>query len=135
MKTIIELHFMGGPQFMFTISLIFLLVILLAIIALVKLSDQSKFDRVTVKNLILSILYLGSFAAIWGIFGQGLGIYQALYAIQMAGDISPALIIGGIKVSMIAPLYGVSILLLSSMIWLGLKVKYNNKAVNPAAKM
>jgi hypothetical protein len=77
------------------------------------------------KNLILAIIYTGSFAAVCGILGQGLGIYQALYAIQMAGDISPALIMGGIKVSMIAPLYGILILLISSLIWFGLKIKYN----------
>lgn len=119
---------------MFSLSLMLLMVILLAIIVLVKLSDQSKSDRITLKNLILVILYLGSFSAVWGILGQGLGIYQALYAIQMAGDISPALILGGIKISMIAPIYGVSILLLSSIIWLGLKIKYNRKIIDAVAK-
>jgi hypothetical protein len=124
MKTIIELHYMGGPPFMFSLTGMLIAILIIGIISYIlllkKYGTKDKLRRI----LILSIIYIGSFAAVWGILGQGLGIYQALYAIQQAGDISPALIIGGIKISMIAPLYGIIILLIASLIWFGLRVKF-----------
>ncbi len=125
MKTIIELHFIGGPIFMFSLTAMLFIIVALGIFTFLLMFKKTNYPINTLKNLILAIIYAGSFAAVWGILGQGLGIYQALYAIQMAGDISPALIMGGIKVSMIAPLYGILILLISSLIWFGLKIKYN----------
>lgn len=125
MKTIIELHFMGGPIFMFSLTTMLFIIIALGIITYLMMFKKTNKPKIILKNMILAIIYTGSFAAVWGILGQGLGIYQALYAIQMAGDISPALIMGGIKISMIAPLYGIFILLLASLIWFGLKIKFN----------
>jgi len=46
---------------------------------------------------------------VWGILGQGLGLYQAMTAIQAAADVSPAIVLGGLKVSTIAPLMGLSV--------------------------
>ena len=63
------------------------------------------------------ILFLGSFALIFGIFGQVLGLYSAAGAIQQAGEISPSLIWGGFKVSLIAPIMGFMVLLVSSIMW------------------
>lgn len=60
---------------------------------------------------------IGLFAMITGIFGQLIGIYQAFSAIQQAGDISPKLVYGGIKVSMITTLYGIFIYLFSLLLW------------------
>jgi hypothetical protein len=130
MKTIIELHFMGGPLFMFALTSMLAIILAITIITnLLMLKKQNRKLRQQ-KILILSIIYIGSFAAVWGILGQGLGIYQALYAIQRAGDISPALIVGGIKISMIAPLYGLIILLIASLLWFFSKVRYERVA-NP----
>jgi biopolymer transport protein ExbB/TolQ len=65
---------------------------------------------------------IGLFAMITGILGQLIGFYQAFSAIENAGDISPALVYGGIKVSMITTLYGISIYLISLMIWFSFSV-------------
>ena len=70
-----------------------------------------------------SVLQLGIFAAVFGIFGQCIGLFQAFMAIEEAGDISPAIIFGGLKVSMITTLYGLMIFLISFIIWFGLKQK------------
>ena len=126
MKTIFELHFMGGPIFMFPLTAMLITILILGIITFLLMFGKNNKPIHTQKNMILAIIYIGGFAAVWGILGQGLGIYQALYAIQMAGDVSPALIMGGIKISMIAPLYGIFILLLASLIWFGLKLRYNS---------
>ena len=65
-----------------------------------------------------SIVVAGSLAFMLGILAQAIGIYQALIAIQAAGDVSPALIFGGFKVSLIAPLYGLFIFVITLIIWL-----------------
>jgi len=130
MKTITELHFMGGPIFMFTLTGMLIIILALAIVTYLLLLKKHDSDERLLKNLMLSIIYIGGFASVWGILGQGLGIYQALYAIQMAADISPAIIFGGIMISMIAPLYGIIILLLASLFWFGLKIKYNLRPTN-----
>ncbi len=63
-----------------------------------------------------SILIAGSLAFMLGILGQTIGIYQALIAIQQAGDVSPAIIFGGFKVSMIAPMYGLFVFVITLLI-------------------
>lgn len=67
------------------------------------------------------ILFLGSFSLIFGIFGQVLGFYQAAGAIQEAKEISPLIIWGGFRVSLIAPIMGFIVLLISSIFWFILK--------------
>jgi len=69
------------------------------------------------------ILFLGSFSLFLGIFGQVLGLYQATGVIQQAGEISPTLIWGGFRVSLIAPIMGFIVLLISSIFWFILKPK------------
>lgn len=69
------------------------------------------------KALSESILFVGSFAFLFGIFYQALGMVQALNAIKAAGDISMALIAGGLRVSLIAPLYGLVLFLVSYIFW------------------
>ena len=63
------------------------------------------------------IIFLGSFALIYGIFGQILGLYSAAEVIQQAGEISPSLIWGGFKVSLIAPIMGFTVMLISGIMW------------------
>jgi biopolymer transport protein ExbB/TolQ len=52
------------------------------------------------------ILLGGSVALATGLLSQIVGIVQALNAIMEAGDVSPALVMGGAKVSFYAPIWG-----------------------------
>lgn len=72
---------------------------------------------------IVYILLFGSLAFIIGLLGQAVGMFEAFAAIQAAGDISPALIAGGFRVSMIAPLYGIIYFIVSIPIWVVLREK------------
>ena len=49
-------------------------------------------------------------------------------AIEAAMDISPAIMAGGLKVSMITTLYGILINLLSILIWFLLDLWYHKKS-------
>ena len=61
---------------------------------------------------------IGSFAFIFGILGQLIGLYQVFGAIQELGDVAPALLMGGLKVSMITTFYGFLIYMLALLIWM-----------------
>ncbi len=111
---------------MFTLSLMLLIILVLAVLLQFQFLYPAEKKQVMIRNLLLGLIYIGSFAIVWGILAQGIGIYQALSAIQAAGDISPAIIIGGIKVSMITPFYGTFIFLFSSLLWFAFKLKYNS---------
>ena len=73
------------------------------------------------------IIMYGSLAFIIGLLGQAVGMFSAFAAIQEAGDISPGLIAGGFRVSMIAPLYGVIYFILSIPIWVVLREKIKRR--------
>ena len=66
--------------------------------------------------VITDIKAIGIFAIVWGVFGQSIGLFSALQAMEAAADISPQMIYGGIKVSFITTLYGMFIFLLSWLI-------------------
>ena len=53
-----------------------------------------------------------------GVLGQMLGLFAAFTAIEAAMDISPAIMAGGLKVSMITPMYGMVIMVLSYLLWI-----------------
>ena len=115
----------GGPLFMTLISLAGLTALGLT----VKIFTDKATDKQSVKYTPGSILVAGSLSFMLGILGQAIGIYQALIAIQAAGDVSPAIIFGGFKVSMIAPMYGLIIFVITLIIWLVLAFLYPKKEV------
>ena len=63
-----------------------------------------------------------------GILGQLIGLYSAFSAIERAMDISPAIMMGGLKVSMITTLYGILIYLTAILIWFVLDLLASRKA-------
>lgn len=74
------------------------------------------------------ILLFGSLAIVTGFLGQAIGLISAFNAIEAAGDISPALVAGGLKVSMIAPVYGTLLFIFSLIFWGALKEMYTRKS-------
>jgi hypothetical protein len=59
---------------------------------------------------------IGAAALVAGILWSVLGVYQMCQAIQMIGDISPAVICGGLKVTLISTVYGLIIYFISLII-------------------
>jgi len=109
-----EFHNMGGLLFMTVLSLAFTSIIaatVLNIVRLVKGSYSSK--QILAINDVKAI---GVFAIVWGIFGQSIGLFSALQALEGSPDISPAMIYGGLKMSFITTLYGMFIFILSWII-------------------
>ena len=59
---------------------------------------------------------IGIAAMVVGIFWSIRGLTQMLETLQMIGDVSPAVIIGGLKVTLISTLYGLIIYFISLII-------------------
>jgi len=116
---------MGGIQFMSVLFIILLAVIILSVLGLILAYGKQSPNLTRLTNIVLAIRFLGGFAPVWGILGQGIGIYQACMAIQEMGDVSPALLAGGFQVSMITALYGLIIFLISRIFWYILRSRLN----------
>ncbi len=93
----------GGPIFMYPLLLMLILVLVLFTVELVK--------KGRVKKTINLIASISLFAIVWGFLGQIIGLMGAFDAIQAIGDISPAILAAGLKVSFIAPVFGMIIFL------------------------
>ncbi len=113
---IVEHLFMGGISFMLPIYIMWIVVIFFTIKFLLNYFSKNKDLKKLAKQNSL-IIFIGSFAFLFGLLGQIIGMYQALVCVQKAGDISPALIAGGLRISLLAPLYGFVLFLISGIIW------------------
>ncbi|MFT4735973.1 MAG: hypothetical protein ACI8QD_001538 [Cyclobacteriaceae bacterium] len=118
-----ELFSMGGPLFMGVLTLIFVAMIAVALINGLPVLKGEVQDPSVASRKISYVRSVGLFALIIGIFGQLIGLFGAFQAIEQMGSVMPALLVGGLKVSMITTLYGLLIYLISFLIWFGLSVK------------
>ncbi len=105
----------GGISFMLPVYVLYAVNLVLVVILLI--GYFRKQARKNAKKLSETILFLGSLALLIGILGQAIGIMQALDAIEAAGDVSLGLMAGGFKVSMLAPMYGFMLFILSLIVW------------------
>lgn len=124
MSFIFELLMLGGPFFTITLLIILGLIIVLFIQAL---SHQER--RMKNKALIAS---LSLFAVVWGFFAQILGLISAFDSIQAFGSISSEMLAGGLKISFIAPAFGLFIFLIGRVEILILLYKHTHITIeNP----
>lgn len=109
--------FMGGPLF---ISILTIVMVVMAVWTLYHFISGYKSVQLSRETILRRLGYgksIGLFAMIIGILGQLIGLYDAFAAIEKMGDISPSMVYGGIKVSMITTLYGIFIYLVSLILW------------------
>lgn len=122
-----ELFYMGGPLFMGILTVLFV-IMLAAAVYFAYLTGSGK--AAEQKNYLHRLTYLkslGLFTMIMGILGQLIGLFSAFKAIEAAMDISPAIMAGGLKVSLITTLYGILIYLISILIWFLLDLWYHKR--------
>ncbi len=108
-----QLFMEGGPVFMGILTLVLLVVGVLTVIGFQKAMTFSGGDFSSIAQSISSIKSVGLFGLIVGIFGQLLGLYEAMKFIAQNESVSPQMLAGGIKVSMISSLYGCLIFMLA----------------------
>lgn len=111
----------GGIEGMTLILILGFAVLIVSIIEITRRVSKLPLTELD-RKLLLSIPSLGGIALFFGLFYQLLGLYQAFQAIQMAGDISPQIIMAGVFVSFYAPLFGLGVGLISFVIWYVVKM-------------
>lgn len=109
------------------LTIIFILAIVMAVYFAGRIIKGQSNDR-HFRSRLSNLKSVGLFGLVVGVFGQLIGLYEAFNAIQEMGDISPGMIAGGLKVSMITTLYGIVIFLLAYLMWFGLVAFQANSA-------
>ena len=95
----------GGPLFMYTTLFILIVIIALLIRGFIKPNTRPK--------TITLVSSISLFVLVWGFLGQMLGLISAFDAVQVAGDVSPAILAGGLKVAILSPLFGMIVFLIA----------------------
>jgi hypothetical protein len=113
---VIEFYRAGGP-FMNLISFMALLTLVITVWKTMDVFSKKIYNY----KLLDLILLGGSVALALGLLSQIVGIVQALNAIMEAGDVSPALVMGGAKVSFYAPIWGFIVFIFSMIFYFVLK--------------
>jgi len=108
--------FTSGGVFIWPMTIIGFIMIGLSLKVLMDAFSGSG-ENGTLKKRNAVVLQLGVFLYFVGILSQALGLMQAFQVIQQVGDISPALLLGGLRVSMISPAYGLILLIVSLVLW------------------
>ncbi len=98
MKQIIDKLDDGGP--LITVTILILIFVIVALI--IKAAIQKEDNKKTI-SLISSIAW---FAIAWGYLGRTFGLIMAFDKVASAGDITPSLMAGGLKMALIGPLMG-----------------------------
>ena len=119
-----EWFVMGGSLFMSILTILLVIIVAVSVYFAVSIASGKATDNESFRHQLRYIKSLGLFTMITGILGQMIGLVSAFNAIQAAEDISPAMIAGGLKISMITSLTGVVISLISIAIWLLLDLWY-----------
>ncbi len=97
----------GGPFFMYPLLFILILVLILIV--------KGFLQKGNTKKTISLISSITLFAVVWGFFGQIIGLITAFDAIEAVGDISPAVLAGGLKIGFLVPLFGSLIFLIGRL--------------------
>ena len=122
-----NLFYEGGILFMSILTLLLLILLSISVYygTLIIKSESEPELRNLYRHRITYIKSIGLLSLVVGIFGQLIGMYQGFSLIQTSGAISQALLLAGIRISMITTLYGMVIFIISYLIWLGLDSKIN----------
>lgn len=106
----------GGP-FMHIISFMAIIMFVVVGIKIFRILWLKEYNL----KLVSLILMTGSFAIVFGIFSQIVGIVGALEAIRSAGDISPQIVFAGAIISFYSTIWGFMVFLVSLLIYFVLK--------------
>ena len=118
---------MGGSLFMSILTILLVIIVAVSVYFAVTIAGGKASEKANFKQQLRYVKSLGLFTMITGILGQLIGLFSAFTAIEAAGDVSPAMLAGGLKISMITSLTGIVIYLISIIIWFLLDLFYEKK--------
>lgn len=109
-----------------------IIAIIVATLAIKKVFDfyfKKSLDQKKMEWGLNAIIIWGVISATLGFLGHFHGMYMAMSFISEAADISPAIVAGGFAVSLLTILFGLTIFLFSSIIWLFLRWRFKQLAI------
>lgn len=109
------------------LTILLVIIVAVSVYYAVMIAGGKSRDRENFAHQLKYVRSIGLFTLITGILGQLIGLFMAFTAIEAAQDISPAILAGGLKVSMITTLTGMVIYLLSILIWFLLDLWHQKK--------
>ena len=118
---------MGGSLFMSILTILLVIIVAISVYFAAAIASGKASEKENFKQQLRYIKSLGLFTMITGILGQLIGLFSAFTAIEAAGDVSPAMLAGGLKISLITTLTGIVIYLISILIWFLLDMYYQKK--------
>lgn len=127
MNTLNNLFHQGGPLFMGILTILLLILLATAVIFAINISNGKVQDSKGFRHRLTYLKSMGLFTMITGILGQLIGLLLAFGAIERAGDISPQMVYGGLKISFYTTVYGILIYLFSILIWFILDLWFHKK--------
>lgn len=127
MDTLDNLFHMGGPLFMGILTILFLIILATAVIFAVFIFNGKAQKSGSFTHRLGYLKSMGLFTMIVGILGQLIGLLMAFGAIEQAGDISPQMVYGGLKISFFTTVYGILVYLLSILLWFVLDLWHHKK--------
>jgi len=127
-SSFIDLHWEGGIIFMTPLSILFASNILISAYLLIALFQKRQFHE----KWLEAIKQIGLLAAVWGVLGTILGLFQAFDALEaMKEMIAFQIIMGGLKVAVITAIYGLIIFCLSILAYIILNLVSTKSQVQP----
>lgn len=118
---------MGGTLFMGILTILLLVLLATTVVFAISISSGKAQKSEHFIHRLGYLRSMGLFSMITGILGQLIGLLMAFGAIERAGDISPQLVYGGLKISFYTTVYGILIYLLSILLWFVLDLWYHKK--------
>ena len=122
----------GGPGFMTLHYLMWVLVVIFTARATGNIRSTN-YDFRKLEKLNTTILFVGGFGLLLSLFYRTMGMYSAFSALETTGDISLTLVAGGMKASLVTPLYSLFLFLVTGIIWFIFRLKIIDKKL--AAQM
>jgi hypothetical protein len=125
-----ELFYMGGPLFMGILTALLIILLAVTVYFAVSIASGRASGKVNFRHQLTYLKSIGLFIMITGILGQLIGLMDAFKAIERVGDISPTIMAGGLKISMITTLYGILIYLFSILVWFLLDLWHHSRSTS-----
>jgi hypothetical protein len=123
-----DLFYMGGPLFMGILTALLIILLAVTVYFATTIASGRASGKPNFRHQLTYLKSIGLFIMITGILGQLIGLMEAFKAIERVGDISPPIMAGGLKISMITTLYGILIYLFSILTWFLLDLWHHSKS-------
>jgi biopolymer transport protein ExbB/TolQ len=118
---------MGGSLFMSILTILLVIIVAVSVYFAITIAGGKARGKENFRHQLKYVKSIGLFTMIVGILGQLIGLFSAFTAIEAANDISPGIMAGGLKISLITTLTGIVIYLISIIIWFLLDLFYQKK--------